>query len=317
MRLLAAYRSRHPAWAASISLLLSPALAMFYLARGWLGLIYGAIGVLLAYAPPFALSYQAIDYPLWMSALVLVVYRVAASVHVYLVASREPPRPRYPWYARFHNWILLFWLAPLLLALLVRNLLLQPVTIQSGSMRPALQSGDYFFAEKLTYGLGRYSIIFGLGPEPRWGGRLPQRGEIISFAYPPDPTTSYVKRVIGLPGDRIQLRDGRLYLNDVMVDRQPLANSTIPIEAGETLYMEHLPDGLVYPIIETNDVSRGDDTVEWLVPARHYFVMGDNRDNSSDSRFHGVGFIPEGNILGKVILAITWPGGKFTMRKVR
>lgn len=154
MRLLAAYRSRHPAWAASISLLLSPALGMFYLARGWLGLFYGAIGVLLAYALPFALAYQAIDYPLWMSVLVVVVYRIAASVHVYLVASRQPLRARYPWYARFYNWILLFWLAPLLLALLVRNLLLQPVTIQSGSMRPALQSGDYFFAEKLTYGLG-------------------------------------------------------------------------------------------------------------------------------------------------------------------
>lgn len=296
--MFAAYRNRHPIWAASISFFLSPELGMFYLGRGWLGIIYSTISVLLSYALPFALEYQKITYPLWASILVFFVYHLPASVHVYITAGHQPPRARYPWYARFKNWVLYFWLAPLVVALVVRNLLVQPFSIPANSMRPALQAGDYVAAEKLTYGLGRYSIMFALGPERRWGGRLPQRGEVIIFAYPPEPEISFINRVIGLPGDRVQLRQGRLYLNGEMVDRQPLLNSAIRTEDGETLYTERLPDGLEHMIIETGDDARGDNTAEWLVPAGHYFVMGDNRDNSLDSRFD-VGFVPTENIEAK------------------
>jgi signal peptidase I len=296
--LFAAYRNRHPIWAASISFFLSPELGMFYLGRGRLGIIYVAISLLISYALPFTLGHQEIDYPLWASILVFCVYRAAAGAHVYITAKRQPPRARYPWYARFYNWILYLWLLPIVVALLVRNLLVQPFSIPANSMRPTLQQGDYLAAEKLTYGLGRYSIMFALGPERRWGGRLPYRGEVIIFAFPPEPEISYVSRVIGLPGDRVQLREGRLYLNGEMVDRQPRLDPAVQLEDGETLYAERLPDGLEHMIIETGDDARGDNTAEWLVPAGHYFVMGDNRDNSLDSRF-GVGFVPAENIEAK------------------
>lgn len=301
MRLLSSYRSRHPAWAASISFFLSPELGMFYLAKGWLGLVYTTISVLVWYALPLFLEYQRIDYPIWLPILVFIAYRCGASVHVYITAADQPPRARYPWYARFYNWILWFWLFPIIIAMLVRNFLVQPYTIPANSMRPALLDGDYVAAEKLTYGLGRYSIMFALGPERRWGGRLPRRGEVIIFAFPSQPEISYVKRVIGLPGDRVQMRGGRLYLNGALVDRQPLLDPNVQLQDGEILYTERLPDGLAHAIIENSDNARGDNTVEWLVPPGQYFVMGDNRDNSLDSRFD-VGFVPADNIEAKPFL---------------
>ena len=299
MQLFSSYRRRHPAWAASISFFLSPELGMFYLGRGWMGTAYLVAGTAVTYAVPAALHLQAISYPSWMAILVGLAFRLAGGIHAYIAASNQVPRDRYPWFAKLHNWILFFFLVPLLAALLIRNLLVQPFHIPSGSMMPTLQVGDYLFSEKLTYGISRYSLMFGMGPSHRIGGRPPKRGEVVIFAFPAEPTVDYVSRVIGLPGDRIQMRDGRLIINGVMVDRQPLITTDIPHEAGVPIYMEHLPGGVVHPIIEVlGDSSRGDDSREFLVPDDHYFMMGDNRDNSLDSRFD-VGFVPAENIASR------------------
>lgn len=168
-------------------------------------------------------------------------------------------------------------------------------------MRPTLQAGDYIFSEKLSYGISRYSLMWGIGPTPRIGGRSPKRGEVVIFALPSEPAVSYVKRLIGLPGDRIQMRHGRLFINGIIIDRQPLVAPGIQLQQGETLYNEHLPEGTDHPIIETGDNSIADDTEEFLVPDGHYFMMGDNRDNSNDSRFD-VGFVPEENIESRPLL---------------
>ncbi|NKN36668.1 signal peptidase I [Agrobacterium sp. a22-2] len=274
---------------------------MFYLGRGRLGIAYLFVSVVVAHVVPFALQYQRISHPDWMVLLVTLVYNLAGSTHVYFTASRQLPRDRYPWFSKLYTWFLLFFLAPLLIALLIRNLLVQPFNIPSGSMQPTLQVGDYLFSEKLTYGISRYSLIFGIGPSHRIGGRPPRRGEVVIFAFPPEPTLSYVSRVIGLPGDRIQMRDGRLFINDVMVDRQSLVTTDIPLQPGQTLYTERFPGGVDHPIIETSDNSIADDTEEFLVPDGHYFMMGDNRDNSNDSRFD-VGFVPEENIESRPLL---------------
>jgi signal peptidase I len=297
------FRQRHPGWAAVISLSLGPELGMFYLGKGRVGILYSILGLLIFYALPFLLTYQQISYPVWLSVSIFAAYRLAATMHVYVSASRQSPRDRYPWFAKFQNWIVFFWLGPLLLALLVRNLLIQPYTIPGNSMRPALENGDYIISEKITFGIGQYSLMFGLGPAQRFGSRLPKRGEIIVFALPLDPKVSYVKRVIGLPGDRIMVQEGRLYLNGAKVERTPLSKPAIRTGPGETLYLERLPDGTEYPILEMSDVSRGDNTVEWQVPNNHYFVMGDNRDNSLDSRFD-VGFVPFANIESRPLIIL-------------
>ncbi|RYC17508.1 signal peptidase I [Ciceribacter ferrooxidans] len=272
---------------------------MFYLGRGRMGIAYLVAGIAVTYAVPAALHLQAISYPSWMAILMGLAFRLAGGIHAYIAASNHVPRDRYPWFAKLHNWILVFFLVPLLTALIIRNFLVQPFNIPSGSMMPTLQVGDFLFSEKLTYGISRYSLMFGMGPSHRLGGRPPKRGEVVVFAFPAEPTVDYVSRVIGQPGDRIQMRDGRLFINGVMVERQPLITTDIPHEAGVTLYMEHLPGGVVHPIIEMlDDTSRGDNTREFLVPDDHYFMMGDNRDNSRDSRFD-VGFVPNENIASR------------------
>lgn len=259
-----------------------------------MGIAYLIASGIVAYAVPYALRYHPIAHPDWMAVLATLVYRLAGSTHVHFTASRQLPRDRYPWFSKLYSWFLLFFLAPLL----IRNLLVQPFHIPSGSMMPTLQVGDYLFSEKLTYGISKYSLMFGMGPSHRIGGRPPKRGEVVVFAFPAEPTVDYVSRVIGLPGDRIQMRDGRLIINGLMVDRQPLVTTDIPHEAGVTLYMEHLPGGVDHLIIEMVDTSRGDNTREFLVPDDYYFMMGDNRDNSLDSRF-SVGFVPDENIASR------------------
>jgi len=291
--IVSAFRNRNPKWAAGLALFLSPSVATFYLGRGRLGLLYVLADLLVGNVFLFALKYYGIFQPALMFAAVIIAYRAGASVHVYMIASRQPPLGRYPWFARFHNVLLLLYIAPLVIALAIRNIVVQPFTIPSGSMLPTAQVGDYVFAEKLTYGMSQYSVFGGLGPGIRIGGRLPGRGEIVAFALPSNPRQDWISRVIGLPGDRIQMRGGRLFINGILVERERLEGSEE--NAPDVTYMERLPGGVEHQVVEVSDEAPGDNTREFLVPAEHYFMMGDNRDNSNDSRFE-VGFVPADNI---------------------
>lgn len=274
---------------------------MFYLGRGRLGIAFVFVSVFIGYSALYGARLLEIEYPDWVATLVLLTYRTVGAVYVCVTAAKQIPLDRYPWFARTYNWLLLLFVAPMLIAILIRNFAIEPFSIPANSMRPTLQEGDYVFSEKLTYGIGRYSLMFGWGPSHRFGGRSPKRGEIVIFAFPPEPTTSYVKRVIGLPGDRIQMRDGRLFINRIIVERKPSEADNIELQPDEMLYTEYLPGGIDHQIIETSDTSRGDTTSEFLVPEGHYFVIGDNRDNSLDSRFN-VGFVPEENIASRPFL---------------
>jgi signal peptidase I len=190
------------------------------------------------------------------------------------------------------------------LVLIVRTVLAEPYTVPSGSMIPTLLVGDELIASKYAYGYGKYSLP--IGQLPDFSGRMfdrpPQRGDVIVFRLPRDPETTYVKRLIGLPGDRIQLRDGRLYINDELVPRRRVGTF-----GGDALYIESLPgpDGKAreHEIIESSDSDRYDSTPVFTVPPRHFFMMGDNRDNSLDSRVAatagGVGFVPEENLVAR------------------
>ena len=192
--------------------------------------------------------------------------------------------------------------------LIVRTVLAEPYTVPSPSMVPTLLVGDELIASKYPYGYGKYSSPIGLMPDfsGRVFGKPPERGDVIVFRLPRDPSTNYVKRLIGLPGDRIQMKQGRLYINDAIVARRavgPFAGDVGGRAMPATLYIETLPGGREHEIVEISDIERYDDTPLFVVPPRHYFMMGDNRDNSLDSRIAaadgGVGLVPEENLVAR------------------
>lgn len=187
----------------------------------------------------------------------------------------------------------------LLIALVIRIFLFQPFNIPSGSMIPNLLVGDYLFVSKYEYGLSRHSFPFS---PPLFEGRLfdsdPRRGDVAVFKLPADNRTDYIKRVIGLPGDRIQMIQGVLTINDQPVPRVKIEDFVDDGGKAVRRYRETLPNGVSYNTLDLVPNGRGDDTPTFVVPAGHYFMMGDNRDNSTDSRF-AVGMVPKENLVGK------------------
>jgi signal peptidase I len=223
-----------------------------------------------------------------------------------------------------------------LIALVARTFVIEPFNIPSASMVPTLLVGDYLFVSKWTYGYSRHSFPFSFPP---FTGRVfesaPNRGEVIVFKYPgPNPEykgSDYIKRIVGLPGDRVQVVNGVLRINDTPVAREllgpvdgegrPMAQSGRRTYALQR-YAETLPGGTRHDILELNDEQSLDNTPVFTVPARHVFVMGDNRDNSQDSRAEGGWFVPFDNIVGRaefifyshdesvsLLNPFSWPGG--------
>jgi signal peptidase I len=195
----------------------------------------------------------------------------------------------------------------LIIALVIRTLLFQPFNIPSGSMKATLLIGDYLFVSKYSYGYSHYSLP--LSP-PLFSGRFfgsePQRGDVVVFRLPKDDSTDYIKRVIGLPGDRIQMKDGVLYINGAAVKKERVDDFIDDENGGADRvrrFRETLPNGVVYETLDLQDNGFLDNTQEYLVPPGHYFMMGDNRDNSTDSRvLSQVGYVPLENIVGRAEL---------------
>ena len=208
----------------------------------------------------------------------------------------------------------------LLIALVIRTVLFQPFNIPSGSLIPTLLIGDYLFVSKYSYGYSRFSLpqmpdsLSWIVPKsvelPK--GRIwtsePKRGDVAVFKLPRDGSTDYIKRVIGLPGDRVQMVNGRLVINGEVVPREEAPKYTTNDVYGRktevATYIETLPGGTKHRIIEIEgDRGYNDNTPVFTVPDGHYFMMGDNRDNSTDSRVpadrDGVGFVPLENFVGR------------------
>lgn len=196
-------------------------------------------------------------------------------------------------------------LIAVVLALIIRTFLFEPFNIPSGSMKPTLLVGDYLFVSKPAYGYSRYSFPFGLAPiEGRVWEKEPQRGDVVVFKLPSNPSVDYIKRLIGLPGDEIQMRGGRLYINGTLVVRDAVGMKKVTSDDGRevmtTEYIETLPGGAVHQIYEESDSGPLDNTPVFKVPDGHFFMMGDNRDNSQDSRVQQVvGFVPFENFVGR------------------
>ena len=204
----------------------------------------------------------------------------------------------------------------LLVALVLRVFLFQPFTIPSASMEPTLLEGDYIIVSKFAYGYSRHSAPFS---PPVMEGRVlytpPERGDIVVFKLPRDGRTDYIKRVVGMPGDRVQVREGTVYINGRALRRtamgQGVAQSPFGFERPVDRYRETLADGASYLTHDLGPDGEVDDTDVYTVPAGHFFMMGDNRDNSVDSRYPpelgGVGFVPAENLVGKAeMILFSW-----------
>ncbi|KZL16770.1 Signal peptidase I [Pseudovibrio axinellae] len=193
----------------------------------------------------------------------------------------------------------------LLLALVVRTFLFQPFYIPTGSMKDTLLVGDYLFVSKYSYGYSKYSFPFGLAP---FTGRVwsspPERGDVAVFKLPTNTSIDYIKRVIGLPGDEIQVKNSVLYINGEAVERKRIDDFIEKNNRGGIdkvpRYIETLPNGVSYQTLDLTKNGSLDNTRVYHVPADHYFMMGDNRDNSQDSRvLSEVGYVPFENFMGR------------------
>jgi signal peptidase I len=194
----------------------------------------------------------------------------------------------------------------LVIALVVRTFLYQPFHIPSGSMKSTLLVGDYLFASKFSYGYSRFSFPFAFIPfSGRLFGAEPKRGDVVIFKLPRDGSTDYVKRVIGLPGDEILVRDAIVYINGKPLLQVRAGEYVGPEEQGrpKPRYVETLPNGVTHYVLHWQREADLDNAGPFKVPAAHYFMMGDNRDDSVDSRVsslrYGVGFVPYENLIGR------------------
>ncbi len=196
----------------------------------------------------------------------------------------------------------------LLCAGLIRSCLFEPFHIPSGSMKPNLLVGDYVIVTKYSYGYSRFSFPFGFR---FFDGRFffgeahqPKRGDVVVFRYPNDPSINYIKRIIGLPGDSVQMRSGVLYINDQKIEKTPDGLFYDQQENGDEFntdkYIETFSDGKKVSTLDLVKDAPQDDTAVYEVPDGYYFMMGDNRDNSQDSRFLSqVGYVSAENLVGK------------------
>jgi signal peptidase I len=219
-----------------------------------------------------------------------------------------------------------------LMVLLIKTVAAEAYYVPSGSMLPSLQIGDQLLVTKFPYGYSRYSLPLPLAPASveRLLGKLPEYGDVVVFRLPRDPTQNFVKRVVGLPGDTVQMRDGRLYLNGKAVPLRRAGIAPMETEDGSSVaaprYLETLPNGREHAIFKFREGGDLDNTQEFHVGAGQIFVMGDNRDDSADSRLApeagGVGYVPVENLVGRVEVVLgswdpavrhdplwTWPSG--------
>jgi signal peptidase I len=290
---------RKPWAAALVALVTGPVIAMAYLNRGWYALGYLAVQTLIVATvivwDPRSLTSDAGNFYV----VATLAIHLAGIGHSVLVAHDRDPAERMRWYSRWPA-LAAFVLLPIAVAFAIRTLFFQPFCAPSESMLPALDVDDCFYADKRAY-----------------NSAPPQRGDVIVFRA--HNGAAYIKRVVGVPGDRVQMKDGRFYLNGLLVPQRSVG-LTPPGATGYargTELIETLPGGRSYRVLDLFDDTPSDNTDVYAVPPRHYFVMGDNRDNSVDSRGE-VGLVSEDDIIGKA--AFVWwnqSGGGWINRPIR
>jgi signal peptidase I len=279
-----AFRDRRP-WAASlICLVFGPVLGMLYLNRGRYACFYCLGSILLVvlfivlwptvFPSKILHSIYLIDLPI----------KVAGSIQGFFLAKQWSPEIRLKWYAHWYSVVGITLVFPVLLAFGIRTFFLRPFDIPSTSMVPTVNRGDHFFVSRRAYDFSS-----------------PQRGDVVVF-YVPAYRAYFVKRIVGLPGDRVQMVHGRLSVNGIEVPTRRLVNVTVECATGKTCqaaqYEETYPGGKKGLVLDQVSDGPLDNTGVFPVPENSYFVLGDNRDNSSDSRTE-LGLVPRSAIIGK------------------
>jgi signal peptidase I len=285
-----AFKERRPWAVAVINLVFGPFLGMLYLGRAriafvYLGLGFALVGLVFFLVPP---PIPSDSLAWWLFEMPLNV--IGAAQGAYLARKRSVTEPL-PRYARWYSLVGIN-LASLLVAFAFRTSLYQPFRIPSVAMEPSLNAGDYFLVSKRAY-----------------DDAAPQRGDIVVFKMPNPDSLEYkkdfVKRVIGLPGDRIQMLNGVLHINGKAVPKKRVedyvGSDMYDIVRPIARYREMLPNGKSYYVLDAIPNGNGDNTPIFTVPAGHYLVLGDNRDNSDDSRL-SVGYVPAGDLVGKAVV---------------
>lgn len=210
------------------------------------------------------------------------------------------------------------------IALVLRTFLFQPFHIPSGSMLPGLIKGDYIITSKYSVGYGRYAAapLPFPGDEGRFFEREPERGDVLVFR-PDGDDKNFIKRLVGLPGDKLQMQEGRLFINGEMADLDLIGEETwVDGNNKDVLaeaWKESFPNGTSHVVYDSQKNSRGDNTAVYTVPAGKYFMLGDNRDNSGDSRWpvrnSGAGYVPASNIIGRAEIVLLSVSNDFVIYK--
>jgi signal peptidase I len=282
--MFSAFKNRRPWAAALVAFVLGPFVGMLYLNRGWLALLYWGLDAAIT---AFSLHLYFVANPqafLWSLGLNLLI-RIAGAAQSVLVARHWDTNQRQYWYSKWYAIIAIVFVVPLGLALTLRTFVYQPFNTPAASMSPTLNVGDYFFASKFAYSSSE-----------------PQRGDLVVFHTQIGGGLNYIKRIIGLPGDRVQMKNDRLYINGVVVPQRRIADYLEPCEPAPcrvTQYEETLPGSRTDRTLDRVTNGPFDNTQVFVVPPNAYFVLGDNRDNSDDSRVD-VGFVSRGDIIGRV-----------------
>lgn len=282
MKIVSAFAARRPWAAVLVCLVTGPVIGMLYLAKGRNAGVYFLLSVLLSAAFFAAFCLGLIDLDPGTTTLgVIAVLSLAGMVQGYAIARDLHGHISRVWFSRWYVVAGLFILSQAT-GPAVRYFLWEPFSIPSSPMIPTLAVGDRIWVSRFAYGVPLFSEH----------SISPRRGDIV--VYKRDDGTAFIRRIIGLPGDRIQYRRGRLYINGLSTGREPAGT-----DGDLTLYIETLPDGRHHAIAEHSDTGPGDNTPLYVVPGGHYFGLGDNRDNSYDSRFKNIGYIPRESIVGR------------------